>query len=73
MIKYEYDAVAVGSWRQKGSGIATFLEELNSRGADGWKLKTIFLHESDSYVMLERELADKPDPKAEEVADAPTS
>ena len=30
MIKYEYDAVAVGSWRQKGSGIATFLEELNS-------------------------------------------
>jgi len=59
MTKYEYDAVHVGSWRKQGSGIDTFLAALNARAADGWRLKSLFLHESDSYVMLERELPDE--------------
>lgn len=51
MKKYEYKAQLLGHVR----GIGPLLESINTTADDGWKVKTLFMHESDSYILFERE------------------
>lgn len=63
---YEYKEMLLG---EMGRGREAFRSTLNDEASNGWRYKGMIVHESDSYVLFEREIQPEPTDMAEETMD----